>query len=221
MANNKFCFLDEIRPVLIQSKGLIIEFTVLKGERIEFKRNGKLGFCVLLRGHCALERRVRKFNHTLQILGPGDISGFGSWWDLSDAKYDSLVALSTGRLGFISEDSFRDLQEVVPNLSEMMLKLLCQSIKLKDLRISALESFSVRSRVSSLLISLSKKFGVSKPHGVLIDVVIGRDRLALLSATSVESFSRALSEFREDGIIQKSGRKIFICDQKGLERLVE
>ncbi|MNT50162.1 fumarate/nitrate reduction transcriptional regulator [compost metagenome] len=104
-----------------------------------------------------------------------------------------------------------------PRLQEIMIKVLCNILALKDERIAALENHSVRNRVASVLLSLSEKFGKMTHQGQLIDVKIDRDTMAKLAGTVTESLSRQLSELEAEDIIHREGRFIYIKNKAKLE----
>ena len=105
-----------------------------------------------------------------------------------------------------------------PSLQETMIKILCNILALKDERIAALENYSVRNRVASVLLSFSEKFGKVTPEGLRIDVKIDRETMARLAGTVTESLSRQLSELESENIIHREGRFIYINDLTKLEQ---
>jgi len=52
-------------------------------------------------------------------------------------------------------------------------------------------------------------------------ISLSREDLANMVGTANETVIRLLSEFKEDKMVAVKGRKIFILDKKGLERVAK
>jgi CRP-like cAMP-binding protein len=66
------------------------------------------------------------------------------------------------------------------------------------------------------LIVLREKYKVNFEPGMAVEINMSRDDLASLAGTARENVVRVLSEFKEAGMVETKGRKIFITDIKKL-----
>lgn len=194
---------------------------VEEGEVFYFRRAGRVGFYSVAKGHHAVELVNGIRNSVIRICGQGDIVGFGNWFTHQYGERTQIRSLEEGKLHFISKSSYDELAFELPELSHLIVESLCKIVSLKDERIAALENHTVKARVSALLLSLSKKFGVETPQGRLIDLKIDRQTLASLAATSVETFARSLTELEAENCVERRRRKILIKSEMRLAKFLK
>jgi CRP-like cAMP-binding protein len=72
--------------------------------------------------------------------------------------------------------------------------------------IKQLSSYTAEQRISAALLRLVGKLGEARGENVLIQLPFSRQDLAAMTGVTVETVSRAMSRFSEEGLI-KSGRK--------------
>jgi len=72
---------------------------------------------------------------------------------------------------------------------------------------------SVRKRIAESILRLQRRENDSP------NISVSRIDLAALSGTAPETVSRTLSDFKDEGIIEKKGSAITILDLKKLERI--
>jgi CRP-like cAMP-binding protein len=76
---------------------------------------------------------------------------------------------------------------------------------------------TVRERLAEILIRLQNDFGLDKNK--VLQISLTREELANIVGTATESVIRFLSEFKQDRLIDLSGRKIIILNETGLTRI--
>lgn len=76
---------------------------------------------------------------------------------------------------------------------------------------------SVQERIAFQLVRLAEKFGVPENGGISLNLKLTRNELAQLASTINESLSRHLTEFKNEGLIEVSGKEILIRDIEGLK----
>jgi len=157
---------------------------------------------------------LKNIQHPVRICGPGDILGYGEWNSKFSHKAESLDTVTTW---VFNQTEFQSFLYQSPNLQDCMFKIVCNILALKDERISALENYSVRSRVASVLLSLSDKFGKETADGLRIDAKLDRETMAKLAGTVAESLSRQLTELELENIISREGRYIYVKNRIKLE----
>jgi len=72
---------------------------------------------------------------------------------------------------------------------------------------------SVRKRISESIVRLCRQTGSSDL------ITVSRVDLASMSGTAPETVSRTLSDFKEEGLIEKKGSTIKVLDIKRLEKI--
>lgn len=77
---------------------------------------------------------------------------------------------------------------------------------------------NVRERVANSILFLKKRVGLDSDG--FINIALTREEIAQMSATTIESSIRYISEFQKDGIILVENRRIKILDNFLFERLL-
>jgi CRP/FNR family transcriptional regulator len=74
----------------------------------------------------------------------------------------------------------------------------------------------VSTRLATLLVNLSERFGDDDHADVLIGVRLTHQDLANMVASTREAVSKVMSEFQRDGLIETRNRRIAILDRGAL-----
>jgi CRP-like cAMP-binding protein len=122
---------------------------------------------------------------------------------------ESVVAL-------IPKDDFLELFHKDRDVAFRFIKLLASNVHEKEEKLLSLAYSSVRARVAEALLRLRDRYqgGANDPFSISIS----RDDLAGMVGTATESLIRTLSEFKNEHLIEISGREITVLDSPGLER---
>ena len=84
-------------------------------------------------------------------------------------------------------------------------------------KLSSLHQKNVRERLAELLLLLKESHGVIGDDGrTLINLKLTREEMATMIGTANETLIRFISEFKEAGLIEQEGKKIFILNEKDL-----
>lgn len=124
--------------------------------------------------------------------------------DTAEAVEDSAICL-------LPRDAVINLLNKYPDLSHQFIKILANNIREKEEQLLELAYHSVRKRMAQTLVRLSKQ--MEPEH-----FKISRDELAALSGMATETVSRTLTDFKDEGLIEKKGSLINILD---LNRLIK
>jgi CRP/FNR family transcriptional regulator len=73
------------------------------------------------------------------------------------------------------------------------------------------------SRTAQAIIRLAEEHGKNKSEGVELKLELSRQELANMIGTARETVSRILSQFKKEGAIEISGKRIVIKDIKKLK----
>lgn len=155
----------------------------------------------------------------LYILKEGDFLG-----DLNLLKKDnfkfSAAALETVGMCIIHKQDFDNLIKTNPDISIKFLEYAHARILSLENLIQTLTTKDVDIRLASLLLNLSKTFGVKTDNGVEITLPLTREEMASFIGITRETISRKLSHFQSENIIEiLENKSILIKDMDSLKEL--
>ncbi len=171
--------------------------------------------------------KVKLLRHTasgrdvlLDILRGGEY--FGSLAILGGRGYtETAVAQTDCCILQISSSNFEKILGHYPDVSLKVLQAVGQRLEQSQEIVKQLSVYSADQRIAAALIRLAKKMGEEKGAGMLIQLPFSRQDLAAMTGTTVETVSRLMSRFSEDGLV-KTGRKwVEIRDLQGLEQIAK
>ncbi|WP_316794505.1 response regulator [Pedobacter frigoris] len=125
--------------------------------------------------------------------------------EMAEALEDSAICL-------LPKDAVVDLLNKYPDVSRQFIKILSNDVREKEEQLLELAYHSVRKRLAQVLIKLNK---LSNDD---VQFKATRDELAAMAGMATETVSRTLTDFKEEGLIEKKGSQIQILD---LDRLVK
>lgn len=165
-----------------------------------------------------LDGKVKKYKvdkdgkeQIIYVANTGELLGYHAV--LSDDRYpDSAAALEQSRVAFIPKEDFLQVIQQSPILSKQLLKALSHEFGVLANSLTLFTQKSVRERLAVQLIVLREKYKVNFKEGMLVEINMSRDDLANLVGAARENVVRLLSEFKESGIVETSGRKIIVKD---------
>ncbi|MFM2375985.1 MAG: hypothetical protein RLZZ165_1082 [Bacteroidota bacterium] len=136
---------------------------------------------------------------------------------ITGATYsETATALEESVVALIPKDDFLELFHKDRDVAFRFIKLLASNVHEKEEKLLSLAYSSVRARVAEALLRLRDRYqgGANDPFSISIS----RDDLAGMVGTATESLIRTLSEFKNEHLIEISGREITVLDCPGLER---
>lgn len=149
----------------------------------------------------------------VRMAKPGDIIGYKAL--LSGERYSATsTALEDCNICFIPKEIFLSILKKDAILSFEMMRLLSTELKRAEEKITHLAQKPVRERMAETILFLKNTYGVDDENHV--NVMLSREEIANLVGTATETAIRLLSEFNKDHIIELSGKKIKILDNKKL-----
>ena len=133
----------------------------------------------------------------------------------SDGVYlDSAVALEASCLVLFPNAQFESFISLYPDVAEKFIKILSNQIREKEEHLMQLAYSSVRKRIAEGLLRFYRQRS-NKDNSV----TISRNDLAAMTGTTQETVSRTITDFADEGLIQKEGSMLFILDEDKLEQL--
>ncbi|MFM2224410.1 MAG: hypothetical protein RJA07_612 [Bacteroidota bacterium] len=146
----------------------------------------------------------------LRLIKPGDMMGYRAL--LSGDRYNATaIALEDCAVCCIPKQKFMTILKKDTNLSLEMMKLLGNDLKKAEENITHMAQKPVRERMAEALLFMKETYGFEEDDQT-ISVTLSREEIANLVGTATETAIRLLSEFKHDGIIELSGKKIKISN---------
>lgn len=156
----------------------------------------------------------------IQLAKNGDLIGLNGFF--IDQEYsDCAVALEDSQLCHISKNSFNSLLDNHMELNKIMRKYLCEIKESMEDKILYLSQKTVRERLALNILYLNEYFGVPNNEKLIIDLPLSREDMANLVGTATETVIRILSDFKKEGILCFSGKKITIINLPSLKKAAE
>ncbi len=148
-----------------------------------------------------------------ELYKEGDFFGHPAL--LEDTRYsDTASALEDSVVCMIPREDFFNLLYKNADVSQKFLKMMSNNLKEKETQLIKIAYNSVRKRVSESLLTLSDRYKESGESKFTIN--ISREDLANLSGTATETTIRALSDFKDEGLISIDKSCISILDHQSL-----
>lgn len=110
------------------------------------------------------------------------------------------------------------LMEECPMFTRALAALLAVRLRHLAYALGEQSSRQVRERLARLLVDLAEREGEKREDGILLPY-FGQEELAALVGTVRECVSRALSEWRQLGLVRMEGRRIVVMDGRALADL--
>lgn len=166
--------------------------------------------------------RVKKYKATVKggeqifyICGVGELLGYHAL--LGEEYYpDSTATIENSEITFIPKENFLQVLRSSTALSNGLLKALGHEFSLFINNITNLATKSVRERLAFNLLILEEKFKLADKPDIPSEIVLSRTDLANMVGTAKETLVRLLHEFKDDKLIETTGKSIRIINRKGI-----
>jgi CRP/FNR family cyclic AMP-dependent transcriptional regulator len=146
---------------------------------------------------------------TLAILRAGDC--FGEMALLSERERTATVlALEPTVTLTIQHDDFLDALAGSPAALVSLLQMVTRRLVATNAQLLAASYLDVPSRLARKLLELAETDGVVTPAGTRLELALTQQALASMLGASRESTGRALSDFRERGLIRTDNHRIVL-----------
>lgn len=208
-----FCSLpeDELSKIDLVKKHLLYE----KGEIIFQESHYPKGIYCIQKGKAKLSQLgADGKEQILHLAMDGDVMGYRA--TLSGDMFScSATAIEKSFICFIPKEAFLSLVEKNSKLALQIIHLFSGELKKIENNLTQLSLRPVKERVAQALLLLKNKYGFEEDKST-IDIVIKREEIANMAATTRETATRNLYTLQEEGIIELNGKKIKILDLKRL-----
>ncbi|MGD9101744.1 MAG: Crp/Fnr family transcriptional regulator [Anaerolineae bacterium] len=138
----------------------------------------------------------------------------------SEPRSANVEALQPTKVLILHRQAFRNHLLSNPHAALHIIETLSQRLRNTTESAEELISLNVRQRVARRLLDLAERYGVVQDDGVLINLDLSQEVIASLVGTTRESANRALSNMREQGIVQVERVRIQVLRPDKLEELL-
>jgi len=153
-----------------------------------------------------------------RIVFPGEIMGLKAF--LSGKSYSvSATTLEDSVACFVKRVDFFQLMLKYPDLTNSLIVMLSSLMEEAETKLVSLTHMPVRQRLAETLLFLDQSFHDTSPGDPRPFLNISRTDIANIIGSVPETVIRLLSDFKEAGIIETRGRKIFLTDIPRLEMI--
>lgn len=191
------------------------------GDVIYYEEEPATRLRVVVSGKIKLMRQTLEGKNVLiDVLKPGEF--FGTLSNLGDDTYtETAITQTHSCILSIHAKDFRRILNEYPLVTLKVLDLTADRLKASRDNLLELSTLPVEKRIASIMLKLSKKFGEANDVGLLIQMPLTRKDLADMAATSTETASRVMSQFKKDGIIDAGRQWVAITGKKQLAQAVD
>ncbi|MFZ5532135.1 MAG: fumarate/nitrate reduction transcriptional regulator Fnr [Pseudomonadota bacterium] len=148
-----------------------------------------------------------------QITGfhfPGELVGFDAI--AADVHDCSVVALEDTSVCEIPFDRLDELSGSVPGLRRQLMRLLSREIQQDQQMLLLLGKKGSEARLAAFLLSLSSRFVGRGLSASRFHLSMSRGEIANYLGLAMETISRLLARFQQDGLMMVDGREVTLLD---------
>ena len=203
----------------------IIQEVLTSSEQVEYHKNQLIyrqgnnisGSYFLLKGIIKIFKTGSDGKEQIiRFARPGDIIAFRSLFSNEPACTSAQVHEDSILL-FIPGPILINLVKTDGTFALDLIQLICQELGEANEYITDIAQKTVRERLAEVLLKIEKTFGTDSQG--FINLSLTREEMSNIVGTATESVIRLLSEFKEDKLIDLSGRKIRILNRSRLQKL--
>jgi len=206
---------NELQSIARKKSSLHIQ----KGEVIFSEGTSLKGVYCLRNGKCKLTKLAPNGKEQIvRFIRKGELVGHRSVISNSVAHL-TVTALEEMEVCFIPKNEIIDLFKNNSEFSFEITKSLAEDLDEANSAIANMAQKNVRERLAESLLFFERIFGIDT-NGY-IAVTLTREEIANAIGTATESTIRLLSEFKKEGYISLSGKKIRIENRVKLQHLTE
>jgi CRP-like cAMP-binding protein len=151
----------------------------------------------------------------LAFLHPGDVFGELAVVDPSPRDHYAEIHEDALICTFTRKD-FLELMKLYPDMAFRITKILGLRVRRLSNRVENLLFKSAHARLAQTLLDLAKEHGVRDAAGILLTLKLSQQELGSLIGLSRESVNLCLSDFKRQGLVESSGRRIRLREPEKL-----
>jgi CRP-like cAMP-binding protein/AmiR/NasT family two-component response regulator len=141
---------------------------------------------------------------------------FGTAAMLANENYaDTAEAVEDTSLCLLPKDLIGELLNKYPDVAAQFIKMLANHVLSTEEQLLQLAYNSVRKRMADVILRLSPAGEAAKEKMLSVS----RDNLAGMAGIATETVSRILTDFKDEGLIDRKGSQIVILDHNRLKNM--
>ena len=193
--------------------------TLQRGEFLYHEGDNFRGILAIKSGSAKLVACDQHGNeHILNILLPGELLGFDG---LSDEKHScAAIALETTSFCLLPADSMEELFQNVPSMTRELFRHSGEKM-VEDKNQLILSKRPAEERLAYFLISLSERLKRRGFSASEFKLSLSRQEIGNHLGLALETVSRLLKKFQDDGLILVQNRFITITNLQALRNLLQ
>jgi CRP-like cAMP-binding protein len=214
--------LEKLNILLLKNNGLAeLKRIISERKNRQFKKNQVVyyegdkgnGLYIILKGKIKTMKLAEDGRELMTgIYSADDYLGVNAM--LANEPYvDTATALEDSQLCLIPKEQLDELINQYPDVAREFISILANDVRDKEEQLLHLAYNSVRKRMAESLLRLNKQSG--PPGGFKIS----REDLAAMTGMATETVSRTLTDFKDEGLIEKKGSLITLIDEKRIEKM--
>ncbi len=202
--------LNELKKIIQERKSRQIK----KNQIIYYDGDKGTGLYLVISGKIKTIRLAEDGRELMTgIIGSEEYLGVNAL--LSNEPYtDTATALEDSVVCLIPKDQIEQLLNLYPEVAREFIKLLANNVRDKEDQLMQLAYHSVRKRMAEAMIRLSRQEADNNSG-----FKITREDLAAMAGMATETVSRTLSDFKDEGLIEKKGSLITILQLEKLAKM--
>ncbi|MGY4538374.1 CRP-like cAMP-binding protein/CheY-like chemotaxis protein [Mucilaginibacter sp. UYNi724] len=215
--------LDRLNKLISKNDGLSELKKIVRERRTrEFKKNQVIyyegdkgnGLYLLISGKVKSIKLAKDGRELMTgIYGADEYLGINAML-LNEEHSDTATAMEDCLLCMIPKDLLEQLLSEYPDVAREFIKILAHDVREKEEQLLQMAYHSVRKKMAEAMVRLQEQ----QPESGL-GFKISREDLAALTGMASESVSRTLSDFKDEGLIDKKGSMITILHLEGLAKM--
>lgn len=139
-------------------------------------------------------------------------------WALTGKERDIIYqAMTSSVVWRVSQEKYLNFLHSHPSALTPILYMVTEMYRIHSERILTLEYRTVRERLVSLLLTMSKRFGKEIDEGICIEVPLRHQDIASSINASRETASREIAALERRGLIKNKRHSIVLLDVEKLE----
>jgi len=205
--------LDELKKIIADRKVK----QVRKKQIIYYESDNITGIYLILSGRVKAVKLSEDGRELVTgMYGPEEYLGIQAM--LSGDHYNETTeAVDDTTICLLPKDTVKQLLDNYTDIGQKFIKVLSSNLIEKEEQLLQLAYHSVRKRMAEILLRLSKQQKTSE--SLESQIRISREDLASMAGMATETVSRTLSDFKDEGIIEKKGSVIDIIDFSKLQKM--
>ena len=185
-----------------------------KGQVIYYEGDKGAGLNLLISGKAKSVKLATDGRELMTgIYAPDDYMGINSML-LNEAHSDTATAMEDSLVCLIPREQLEELMNRYPDVAREFIKLLAKDVKDKEEHLLQMAYNSVRKKMADAMIRLQKQ--QNEGDG---GFKITREDLAAMTGMATETVSRTLSDFKDEGLIEKKGSVIKVINFESLLKM--